>query len=318
MELYQVKYFLALCETLNFARAADRCHVSQPSLTRAVQKLEQELGGLLIRRERRSTHLTELGKLMRPMLEEVCGQLERTKSHAQRHVSGGRQTLKLGFLPSIGPLRLASVLARFSRENPGVELRLSEATLPVLSDLLFSGELDAAVIAYAKRVDKHLRYFPLYTERLVCAAPWGHPFERFEAVRLSDLRDQAFLWRSNCENADLLLETCRQQGFELRIVYRSAREDWIQAMVAAGCGVTIIPEFSQSGSELVTKPLIDPNLVRELSLVTVAGRPHGKPVAWILRALRTCNWSRSEVPKLRSPRPKSAESNSRAVKRSRQ
>jgi len=222
VELYQVKYFLALCETLNFARAADRCHVSQPSLTRAVQKLEQELGGLLIRRERRSTHLTELGKLMRPMLEEVCGQLERTKSHAQRHVSGGRQTLKLGFLPSIGPLRLAPVLARFSRENPGVELRLSEATLPVLSDLLFSGELDAAVIAYAKRVDKHLRYFPLYTERLVCAAPWGHPFERFEAVRLSDLRDQAFLWRSNCENADLLLETCRQQGFELRIVYRSA------------------------------------------------------------------------------------------------
>ena len=64
MELYQIRYFLALCETLNFARAAERCNVSQPSLTRAVQKLEQELGGLLIRRERRRTHLTELGELV--------------------------------------------------------------------------------------------------------------------------------------------------------------------------------------------------------------------------------------------------------------
>src|SRR5215470_402130 len=71
MELYQIRYFLALCETLNFARAAERCNVSQPSLTRAMQKLEQELGGLLVHRERRRTHLTELGELVRPMLEEV-------------------------------------------------------------------------------------------------------------------------------------------------------------------------------------------------------------------------------------------------------
>ena len=80
VELYQIRYFLTLCETLNFARAAERCNVSQPSLTRAVQKLEQELGGLLIRRERRLTHLTELGELVRPMLEEVLSHSVRTVS----------------------------------------------------------------------------------------------------------------------------------------------------------------------------------------------------------------------------------------------
>jgi len=74
VELYQIRYFLALCETLNFARAAERCNVSQPSLTRAVQKLEQELGGLLIRRERRRTHLAEPGELVQPMLKEVLSQ----------------------------------------------------------------------------------------------------------------------------------------------------------------------------------------------------------------------------------------------------
>ena len=83
MELYQIRYFLALCDTLNFARAAERCNVSQPSLTRAVQKLEQELGGLLIRRERHRTHLTELGRLVRPMLGEVLAYAERAKSDAK-------------------------------------------------------------------------------------------------------------------------------------------------------------------------------------------------------------------------------------------
>src|SRR2546429_236839 len=79
MELHQIRYYLALCETLNFARAAERCNVSQPSLTRAVQKLEQELGGLLIRREGRRTHLTELGRIVRPMLQEVVAHAQLTR-----------------------------------------------------------------------------------------------------------------------------------------------------------------------------------------------------------------------------------------------
>src|SRR6516225_3746615 len=69
VELYQIRYYLALCDTLNFARAAERCNVSQPSLSRAVKALEHELGGLLIRREHRRTHLTELGRTLRPMLQ---------------------------------------------------------------------------------------------------------------------------------------------------------------------------------------------------------------------------------------------------------
>src|SRR5262249_22274776 len=95
MELYQIRYFLALCETLNFARAAEKCHVSQPSLTRAVQKLEGELGGLLIRRERRRTHLTELGKLVRPLLQEIRSRAEHVKSSAERYISRERKVFRL-------------------------------------------------------------------------------------------------------------------------------------------------------------------------------------------------------------------------------
>jgi DNA-binding transcriptional LysR family regulator len=296
VELYQIRYFLALCDTLNFMRAAERCHVSQPSLTRAVQKLERELGGLLIRRERRRTHLTELGQLVRPVLGEVLAHGERAKAVAARHRHGAKNTLKLGVLTSIGPLRFASLLAEFSRQNPGIELKLVDAALPALFELLFGGALDAAVVAYVERTDKALRYVQLYMEQLVCAMPPGHPFERMEAVRLRDLKGQEFLVRSNCENGETLVDSCRQQGFELRVTYRSDREDWVQAMVAAGCGITIMPEFTPISPGLVLRPLVDPALYRELSLVTVAGRPHGEAVTWLLRALRAHKWDGDDAP----------------------
>lgn len=298
MELYQIRDFLALCETLNFARAAEKCHVSQPSLTRAVQKLETELGGLLIRRERRTTHLTELGELMRPMLQAMLTQAERIRARAEQHLNREGDSLRLGFLPSIGPLRFAKFFAQFSADNPGIELQLREAPMSALCDLLFCGQLDAAVVAYVKPIDNRLRYHLLYKERLVCAVPRGHPLEQAHAVQLRDLKGQSFLMRTNCENEDLLLENCRQQGFELRIAYRSGREDWVQAMVSAGCGITIMPEFSRSAPETVVRPLIDPTLVRELSLVTVAGRPHGHPIARLLCALRASKWDNDEAPDL--------------------
>src|SRR5499427_7443688 len=239
MELYQIRYFLALCRTLNFARAAERCNVSQPSLTRAIQKLEQELGGLLIYRERRRTHLTELGELVRPMLEEVWSHSARTVAAAKRHSSLNKAVLRLGIMPSIGPVRLAPFLVRFAAECAGVELTVAEAPLPRLNDLLLSGDLDAAVVAYVGHSDKRFRYCRLYRERIVIVAPKGHRFEQFEAVRLHDLRDEKLSFRTNCDMGDFLLKSCRRQGFEPRIIYRSAREDWVQTMVASGFGITV-------------------------------------------------------------------------------
>src|SRR6516225_1039486 len=128
VELYQIKYFLALCETLNFARAAERCNVSQPSLTRAVQKLEHELGGLLVVRDRHLTHLTELGALVRPMLDEVVSHSVRVKSVAEQHLGTKKKVLRLGYMPSMGPTRLAPLLTRFGAEQPEVELVLVEAS----------------------------------------------------------------------------------------------------------------------------------------------------------------------------------------------
>lgn len=300
MELYQIRYFLALCETVNFARAAQKCGVSQPSLTRTIQKLERELGGLLIRRERRHTHLTELGNLVRPMLEEVLAHAARAKTAAERHLSDERAVLRLGIMSSIGLVRLAPFLAHFGTESPDVELRLVEAPAATIYDALFDSSLDAAVMTYCSRLNKRLRYDRLYSERLVAVMPRGHPFEKFEATRLRDLRDQSFLLRTNCELGHLLMDTCREQGFEPRVVCQSAREDWVQSMAASGFGVTIMPEFTRSDAATVARPLIEPAMVREVSLVTVAGRPHPPALASFVRAAGANRW-RDELAAIGAP-----------------
>ena len=282
MELYQIRYFVALCDTLNFARAAERCNVSQPSLTRAVQKLEQELGGSLIHRERRLTRLTELGELVRPMLKEVLSHAERTKTAANWHLSGKKAVLRLGIMPSIGPVRLAPFVGQFGAKHISVALTLVEAPLQRLNNLLLGGDLDAAVVAYVARPDKRFRYYRLYRERIVVVAPRGHRFEQLEVVRLRDLQDESFLFRTNCDRGDFLLESCRKEGFEPRIVCRSAREDWVQTMVASRFGITVMPEFTRTDIATVARPIVDPDLFRELSLVTVAGRRYGPTAASLL------------------------------------
>jgi len=290
MELYQIRYFVALCDTLNFARAAERCNVSQPSLTRAVQKLEQELGGSLIHRECRPTRLTELGELVRPMLKEVLSHTQRTKTAANWHLSGKKAVFRLGIMPSIGPVRLAPFVGQFGAKHLSMELTLVEAPLPRLNSLLLGGDLDAAVVAYVARPDKRFRYYRLYRERIVVVAPRGHRFEQREVVRLRDLQNESFLFRTNCDMGDFLLESCRKEGFEPRIVYRSAREDWVQTMVASRFGITVMPEFTRTNAATVARPLVDPDLFRELSLATVPGRRYGPTAASLLRAIRTHSW----------------------------
>src|SRR6185436_69615 len=105
VEMHQIRYFLAVCETLNFTRAADKCNVAQPSLTRAVKTLEEELGGPLFHRERANTHLTDLGRLMKPHLEQVLAETEAAKMRARSFTKLDNAELTVGLMCTIGPTR---------------------------------------------------------------------------------------------------------------------------------------------------------------------------------------------------------------------
>jgi len=290
MELHEIRYFLALGKTLNFTKAAEACNVSQPALTRAIQKMEDELGGLLFSRERNNTHLTELGRLLEPHLTEVLARTIVAKDTATRFLRLDSAQLRLGVMCTIGPVRFVSFLSRFRADNPGIEITLVEAVPERLSELLVKGELDVALLAQPNGFAAPLQRQPLYRERFVIACSAGHPFARKNAVRVADLDGQPYLARINCEYFDALRDVCRANGSHLVGSFRSEREDWILTMVAAGMGICFLPEFSNTIPGVISRHVVSPSIAREVCLVTVAGRRWSSPLSAFVRAVREYRW----------------------------
>jgi LysR family hydrogen peroxide-inducible transcriptional activator len=295
MEIHEIRYFLALSKTLNFTKAAEMCNVSQPALTRAIQKMEDELGGLLFSRERSNTHLTELGRMLEPHLTEVLTRTQAAKETAQRFLRLDSAHLKLGVMCTIGPMRFVSFLSRFRADNPGIDITLTEAMPDRLCDLLVKGELDVALIARPEGFALPLQPQPLYRERFVIACSAGHPFARKNAVTIADLDGQPYLQRINCEYRDFLRDTCHANGSHLSGAFRSEREDWILTMVAAGMGICFLPEFSNTIPGVIGRPVIQPSVEREVCLVTVAGRRWSSPLSAFVRAVRQYKWPAAEA-----------------------
>ena len=296
MELHEIRYFLALSKTLNFTKAAEMCNVTQPALTRAIQKLEDELGGLLFSRERGNTHLTELGRLLEPHLTEVLTRTHAAKETATRFLRLDSAQLRLGVMCTIGPMRFVGFLSRFRADNAGVEITMNEAPAGRICELLQKGEIDVALVARPDGFAAPLQPQPLYRERFVVAFAAGHPFARKNAVEMSEMDGQHYLSRVNCEFYDVLRDTCIASGARMLGAFRSEREDWIMTMVAAGMGVCFLPEFSATIPGVIVRPAISPSVEREVCLVTVAGRRWSSPLSAFVRAARQYRWPQAEPP----------------------
>jgi LysR family hydrogen peroxide-inducible transcriptional activator len=290
MELHEIRYFLSLSRTLNFTRAAEACSVSQPALTRAIRKMEDELGGLLFSRERNNTHLTELGCLIAPHLAEIAAQAGEVKRTAASFLKLEKANLALGVMCTIAPTQFVTFLSRFRADNPGIEVTLLESVPDQLCDLLVKGELDVALMARPDGFPAPLQASELYSERFVIACSAGHRFARRTKVPMAELDGEFYLSRINCEFYDVLDELCRKQEVALVKSYRSDREDWILTMVAAGLGVCFLPEYTATFPGVIGCPVIAPSVQRDVCLVRVAGRHPSSPVQAFVQAVQRYSW----------------------------
>ena len=290
MEMHQIRYFLAVCETLNFTRAAERCNVTQPALSRAIQALEDEVGAPLFRRERNLTHLTDLGRLLQPHLGGILQEADAAKTTARSFLKLDNASLNVGVMCTIGPMQFMGFLAKFRKDHPGIELSLREAPAHALSEMLQAGGIDVALMAQPETLPDRFDVYPLYSERFVVAFPPGHRFAALDAVPMKEMNGENYLRRLNCEYRNHFGDSCRVNGFEVKVVYSSEREDWIQIMVIAGLGLCFMPEFSPVLPGLSTKPVSDPKVEREILLVTVAGRRFSPAAAKFVTAVRAHQW----------------------------
>ena len=295
MEMQQVRYFVALAETLNFTRAAERCNVTQPALTRAIQQLEHELGGPLFNRERANSHLTELGRLMLPFLRQIWTQTAAAKEAAKATRRLENASLAIGAMCTIGPRLISSLIVRFQQAHPEIRINLMEDDAASIAERLEKGALDLALLSGPAADAAPFHQVALFEEAFRVLLPRNHRLCARETVRVADLHDEPYIARSNCEADDTISAGFDRQGSVPRTVFSSPRDEWVQSMVRAGLGFGLFPEHSITEPDIAVRPLIDPAFERTVSLVTVRGRPHAPAVGAFLSAARRHPWRESDA-----------------------
>jgi DNA-binding transcriptional LysR family regulator len=290
MEMHQIRYFLGVCEWGTFSRAAEECGVTQPALTAAIKKLEDDVGGPLLHREGKRLTLSELGRMVKPHLEQVLGGTQAAQTVARNFRLLRAAPLRVGVLPTVGPVRLARFFDPFARQHPGIELAIREAPTDALAHELDSGGLDLAILSSPLPLADVYRVEPLYTERYVAVFPPGHRLERLNSVRLSDLAGAPYVDRLACEMRERVMATCTERNVELYAKFRSEREDWIQSMVLAGLGFAFMPEYSVTLAGLLSRPLADPPVERQVVVVDMRGRQRSPAAQLFVQALKAHRW----------------------------
>jgi DNA-binding transcriptional LysR family regulator len=290
MEMQQVRYFVALARELNFTRAAEACNVTQPALTRAIQGLESEFGGPLFHRDKTSTQLSELGRMMLPHVQQMLDQTEAAKTQAKKFKQMAETELKLGAMCTIAAWVMSDLLVKFREAFPSVTLNLKDYDSNVLIEGLLKGALEVAITSVPDDGDDRLHAIPLYTEEFVVVLPPNHPLAARKVLKVWDLDGQPYVNRINCEVFVPVSQRVSAMGVKTPMVFRSERDDWVLGMIRAGVGWGFFPEFSTIPDDLPVRRLTEPTFDRKIQLVTVRGRPHSPAVGAFVRAARSHKW----------------------------
>jgi DNA-binding transcriptional LysR family regulator len=295
LELHQIRYFLALTRSLNFTRAAEMCNVTQPALTKAVHKLELELGGMLIHRERQLTQLTDLGKLVLPMLERAYVAAESVHTLAVEFQRKEIAPLKIALAPCVSAAIVEAPLIEIARFMPGLEVELVEEEPTALSELLLDGTVNAAICGdELGELPVRIDHWSLFEERFLVLMPRESPLAEFAALPTDVLAKATWLervGRVGCQGANQLWQGLFPSGVEPQIGHRGRRFAHLQHMVAAGLGLMLWPEHAPHLPHLVTRPIANDPLRRNIQLLAVAGRRYSPALEALVKITRVHDWS---------------------------
>ena len=287
MEMQQIRYFLAVCSERNFTRASKLCRVSQPSLTRAIKLLEREFGGPLFRRERGDSPLTELGEIVRPHLSEIFAQSHSAKAHAHEFMSISSSRLRIGIMCTIAPALLTGLMTRARSRHEAISLEFVDGTAHDLEAQLLAGRIGAAIYARAgANADARLNKSPLFREQMLIAISKNHRLANRVAIQIADLADEQCIQRPRCEFSDFFKALLARHGVECATSFSSDRDDFALALIGGGFGFGLLPQHTIKRAGVVSRPLADIEIWREVTLVTLRGRPHNKGLAALVHAAK--------------------------------
>jgi DNA-binding transcriptional LysR family regulator len=297
---------VAVSRLLNFTRAAEHCNVTQPALTKAIQKLELELGGELIHRERQLTQLTDLGKLVLPTLERLVSAADSARSIAREYQRKDNAPLKIGLTPCVSSNLLVAPLAEVARHVPGIQVEIVEEPVHRLQELLFDGDISAALAADANGLPERIDHWDLFEDHFLVLAAKDNPLADMQGVPMSALAEATWLERTGCDLTRKFWDLIFTDGRSPKISHRSKHESHLQNMVEAGLGIMVASAHTPRLPSLVARPIADDRMRWTVSLLVIAGRRYTPALDAFIKIARLRDWKtrNAETPILRAESPK--------------
>jgi DNA-binding transcriptional LysR family regulator len=292
MEMHQVRYFLAVARTLNFTRAAEECHVAQPSLTRAIQQLEGELGGDLFRRERPHAQLTELGQRMLPLLQKCYESALSARSLASSIKSGEVGALRIALSWAIDPSLIVPHLRELGRHFRGLEFKFLRGTSIEVAECLKRGDAELGIAATTGDSWERLDSWPLFTEDFQLVFASAHRLAGHNEIDVEDLRQERILVRTFCEHTPQFAELLRHREIDLDRGHEMMCERDLIALLEANLGVAVMPRSVTAPPNIIRTQLRGLDLRRTVYLYGVAGRERTAVGTAAMKMLRAYDWSR--------------------------
>jgi DNA-binding transcriptional LysR family regulator len=292
MEMHQVRYFLAVTRNLNFTRAAEECNVAQPSLTRAIRQLEQELGGDLFRRERPHAQLTELGLRMQPLLQQCYDSALGARSLASSMKSGQFGALRIALSETVDLAVILPHVVELQKHFKELDLKLVRGTAAEIVEFMKSGDVELAIAASIGDVWDRLDAWPLFSEGFALTLSKEHRLAALNPIELSDLQGERFLVRPYCEQAGLFTSFLRSHEVPLDRVHEVCNESDLTRLVAQGFGIAFVPQSTSIVAPVLRTTVAGFDFQRTIFLYGVAGRQRTPVANLLMKMLRGADWSR--------------------------
>ncbi len=292
MEMHQVRYFLAVARTLNFTRAAEECNVAQPSLTRAIQQLEAELGGDLFRRERPHAQLTELGQRMLPLLRQCYDSALGARSLASSIKSGEVSSLRIALSATVDVLVLLQHVVELRKQFKRLELKLLRGTAAQIVEFLKNGQAELAIASTVGDAWDRLDNWPLFTESFALFAKSGHRLADLDAINASDLHDETILLRTHCEHFASFADVLRSHALDVDHAHEVSSDSDLAALLDQGLGIAFAPRSYPLADRFFRSSVNGLDFRRTVFLYGVAGRQRSPVANMVMKMLRAADWTR--------------------------
>jgi len=276
LEIRQLQYFVEVAKREHISQAADHLNVAQSAVSRQIANLEAELGAPLFERIGRNVKLTPIGKTFLEHTVTALKAIDFAAKQVEEYLNPEKGTIKIGFPTSLASFVLPTVISAFKKEYPEISFHLRQGSYKFLIEAVRDRELNLAFLGPLPPKDESIISSVLFSEKIYALLPASHPFTKKEKLYLVDFRDEDFvLFPEGYILHKVAIDACKAAGFVPKITSEGEDLDALKGLVAAGIGITLLPESSLYDSiprQTVKLPITSPAITRTVGIISPSNR----------------------------------------------